>query len=448
MKSFNEKVFYHIYPLGFCGAPERNDFSSAPVDRLDRVAEWIAHMKELGVNALYLGPLFESVEHGYDTVNYYTVDRRLGTNDSLKNLVRALHENGIDVVLDGVFNHVGRDFFAFKDLTYSGRDSRFAGWFDGVDFSRRSPYNDQFDYNTWAGHYNLVKLNLKNREIAGHLIGAARYWIEEFDIDGIRLDAADSLDFDFMKKLSEEVKSVKPDFWIMGEVIHGNYGRWVAEAKIDSTTNYECYKGLYSSHNDRNYFEIAYSLRRQFSSHGIYKGLSLYNFADNHDVERVASTIKKREHLYPLYTLLFMMPGIPSIYYGSEWELEGRKTNGSDKNLRPAIDIREMKSTKPDNLVRHISKLSKIRNESNAIRYGTYAELFVKSEQFGFLREHEGESVAVMINSSDREVTLEDTKLPAGKYIDILNGDAEIDAYSDRSVNIYPSWGRILRKVG
>lgn len=448
MESFNEKVFYHIYPLGFCGAPEKNDFHFAPVERLNKITEWIGHMKRLGVNALYLGPVFESAGHGYDTANYYQVDRRLGTNATLKNLVGTLHENGIAVVLDGVFNHVGREFFAFKDIINSGQGSRFKHWFDGVDFGRRSPCGDRFTYNTWAGHYDLVKLNPKSDEVVGHLIGAARYWIDEFGIDGIRLDAADCLDFDFMRKLSDAVKGVRPDFWIMGEVIHGDYGNWVRDAHIDSTTNYECYKGLYSSHNDRNYFEIAHSLRRQFAVGGIYRGLSLYNFADNHDVERVASSLKNRSHLYPLYTLLFTMPGIPSIYYGSEWGLEGRKANGSDKSLRPALEIGEMKNSRPDDLVRHISKLSEIRKGSRALKYGSYGELFVKSEQFGFVREHEGETVAAVFNSSGREAALEDAKIPPGKYIDVLNEGAEIDLRESRAVDIFPNWSRILVKAG
>jgi len=447
MRSINEKVFYHIYPLGFCGAPEKNDQGSEPVERLNKITGWIAHMKTLGINSLYLGPVFESVKHGYDTLNYYEVDRRLGKNETLKSLVKELHNNGIDVVVDGVFNHVGRDFFAFRDLMYFGHDSRYIDWFDGVDFSRRSPYNDQFTYNTWAGHYELVKLNLKNNEVREHLLNAAKYWIEEFDIDGIRLDAADSLDFDFMRALAGVTKSIKADFWLMGEVVHGNYGRWINEGKIDSTTNYECYKGLYSSHNDKNYFEIAHSLKRQFSKDGIYKNMTLYNFADNHDVERVASTIKNKKHLYPLYTLLFTMPGVPSVYYGSEWEIEGRKVNGCDKALRPELDVDEMNKKMPDDLIRHISILSHLRRTSGAIRSGGYEELFVRSEQFGFMREHDGEKVAVILNSSCEEVILNNLNIPEGKYADLLDNGREFELRGKDPINIGPGLARILRKT-
>ncbi len=443
MEKYSDKIFYHIYPLGLCGAPENNDLNSSPVERLNMIYEWIEHIKNIGVNAVYSGPLFESSCHGYDTINYYSVDRRLGTNETLKKLIKCLHENGIKFIVDGVFNHVGRDFFAFKDLKYYKRNSRYAGWFDGVDFNKKSPYGDDFTYNTWAGHYNLVKLNHNNFEVVNHLIEAAQYWIDEFGIDGIRLDAADSLDFNFMKKLSRALKTKKNDFWLMGEVVHGDYARWVYEAGLDSVTNYECYKGLYSSHNDNNYFEIAYSLKRQFSASGIYKNIALYNFADNHDVERVASSIKNKRHLYPLYIILFTMPGIPSIYYGSEWEFEGRKFNGSDRQLRPAININEIEKSFKKDMLRHISNLSNIRSRNEILKYGTYDELFVESEQFGFIREFNGEKIIVLINSSLNEKLIK-LNIMEGRYFDILN-DSEINVFKNEPVNIYPCWARILK---
>lgn len=447
MYKANEKIFYQIYPLGFCGAPQKNDMNSVPCERLNKINNWIGHMKNLGINALYLGPLFESCTHGYDTINYYEVDRRLGHNETLKHLIKNLHGAGIEVILDGVFNHVGREFFAFKDLMYFNRDSRYKDWFDGVDFSRRSPYNDEFTYNTWAGHYSLVKLNHKNEEVSDHILNAVKFWISEFDIDGIRLDAADSLDFNFMNRLSSLTRNMKPDFWLMGEVVHGNYARWVNEAGIDSTTNYECYKGLYSSHNDKNYFEIAYSLKRQFSGAGIYKNIPLYNFADNHDVERVASVIKNKCHLYPLYILLFMMPGIPSVYYGSEWEIQGKKNSGSDNSLRPELDINKMNNTMSSALLKHISNLAHIRKELNAVKYGSYEELFVGAQKFGFLREFKNEKVAVIVNSSEDTIYLDKLNMQYGRYIDFLNKNEIIDYNNSVPVKVYSNWGCILKFI-
>jgi glycosidase len=150
-----EAVFYHIYPLGLCGAPVRNDFSAPPVPRLEMLYGWLDHISGMGFNALYLGPLFESSSHGYDTADYFHVDRRLGTNSTLAGLVSEMHRRGIRVILDGVFNHVGRDFWAFRDVRANGPASRFAGWFAGLRFEGRNRHGDPFTYETWNGHESL-----------------------------------------------------------------------------------------------------------------------------------------------------------------------------------------------------------------------------------------------------------------------------------------------------
>ena len=292
-------VFYHIYPLGFCGAPRRNDFWSAAVPRLAQVASWAGHMRDLGVNALYLGPLFESTGHGYDTADYYHVDRRLGDRALLAEVVSHLHSNGIRVVLDGVFHHVGRDFWAFRDLLERREGSPYRDWFHGLSVDRCSPLGDPFVYDTWEGHHDLVKLNLHNPAVKEHLLQAVEMWIHEFDIDGLRLDVAHCLDLRFLRELAASCRRLREDFWLLGEVIRGDYRNWVNPETLDSATNYECYKGLYSSLLDHNYFEIAFALNRQFADCGLYRHLPLYNFADNHDVDRIASTLRDHADLYP-----------------------------------------------------------------------------------------------------------------------------------------------------
>ena len=296
-----DSVFYQIYPLGFCGAPQQNDFVSAPVSRLDSIYPWIDHMKRLGVTAMYLGPVFESGTHGYDTVDYFHVDRRLGTDETLTSLISELHKQGIRVVLDAVFNHVGRSFWAFRDLQANREQSRYRNWFQGLRFGVSNSFGDPFAYEGWFGHLDLVKLNLREPEAKNHLLQAAKTWIQQFDIDGLRMDAAESMDLNFLRELSEGCHLQKPDFWMMGEVVAGDYQKWLQQGGLDSVTNYEAYKGLYSSHVDKNYFEIAYSLNRQFGKDGLYRQIPLYNFADNHDVDRVASVLRNPDHLYPLY---------------------------------------------------------------------------------------------------------------------------------------------------
>ncbi|MEK6481365.1 alpha-amylase family glycosyl hydrolase [Catalinimonas sp. 4WD22] len=445
----HEAVFYHIYPLGFCGAPEKNDFTSLAVNRLDKIYDWISHLKNLGINALYLGPLFESGEHGYDTADYYKVDRRLGTNESLAQIVKALHENGIRVILDGVFHHVGRDFWAFRDVLEHGENSRYRDWFTGLSFEGESPYGDPFQYEAWNGHYSLVKLNLHHSEVRDHIFHAIKFWVEQYDIDGLRLDVAEDIDIDFLKALSSFRDQMNPDFWLMGEVIHGDYNQWANVKTLDATTNYEVYKGLYSSHVDANYFEIAHSLKRQFDDPGMYKGLPLYNFADNHDVDRIASTLTNQQHLYPLYTLLFSIPGVPSIYYGSEWGWEGKKVNGNDAPLRPDIELTMVKQESPHpDLAQTISELAHIRKTSSALKYGNYKQIHVDHEQLAFVRKSDDETILVMVNAADEKVSV-DLKLPELKgrtLVDLLNPEEKFTVQpKTTSLPIYPHWGRIMK---
>ncbi len=445
----NDAIFYHIYPLGLCGAPAQNDFSSAPQARLEKIEGWLDHIQGLGANSLYLGPLFESSAHGYDTADYYWVDRRLGSNETLAHLSQAIHQRGMRLILDGVFNHVGRHFWAFRDVQSNLEASPYRDWFHGLRFDSASPYGDPFTYEGWNGNYDLVKLNLNNVHVREHLFGAIETWVREFDIDGLRLDAADCLDLDFLRALSGFCRGLRPEFWLMGEIIHGDYRRWANPDMLDAVTNYECYKGLYSSHADKNYFEIAYALKRQFGAGGLYQGMSLYNFCDNHDVNRVASNLLQQEHLYPLHILLFGMPGVPSIYYGSEWGIQGKRTNGSDAALRPYLDLAEMRRAglQPD-LPQAIARLADLRRNSPALRYGNYTQILVAHQQMAFMRAADGEQIVVAVNGESKAAPLQ-LRLPAGNaqtMLDLLNGNEPFTSQGEIfTIPIPAYWGRVLR---
>lgn len=445
----NDAVFYHIYPLGFCGAPARNDFSKSPVKRLEKISQWLPHIQSLGVNALYLGPLFESSVHGYDTADYFKVDRRLGTNQDLKHLSNEMHEKGMRLILDGVFNHVGRDFWAFRDLQQKGEASFYRDWFDGLRFGDTSPYGDAFNYQPWEGHYDLVRLNLHNADVRAHIFEAVRMWIEEFNIDGLRLDVAYLLDEDFLRELSTFCRSLRSDFWLLGEVVHGDYRRWANNEMLDSVTNYEAHKGLYSSLVDKNCFEIAYALKRQSAAGGLYAHLVLYNFADNHDVNRVASNLSNPDYLNPLYLLLFSMPGVPSIYYGSEWGIPGRRTSEDDSELRPCLELEEIQQSAPQSdLPQLIARLSALRANHPALRYGSYEQLHVANEQLAFLRRCDDEILVILLNASDTPAAFE-FHLPfnAASAVDLLNNDQHLEIKGNQLTieHVQPRWGRILK---
>lgn len=411
---------YHLYPLGFCGC-ERFHSEAKDLDkgRILKVIEWIPHLKSLNMNAIYFGPVFESFEHGYDTTDYYTIDKRLGTNEEFGKVCEELHKNGIRVILDGVFNHVGRDHFAFKDLQQNGQNSRYKDWFAGVNFGGRSPYGDNFSYDGWNGCYNLVKLNLYNNEVVEHLFGAVKMWIEKWGIDGIRFDAADCLTDDFIRRIHTLTRGMRPDFWLMGEIIHGQYNHWANPEMFDCVTNYQCYKGIYSSHNDRNYFEIAHSIDYQ---NGQYGNLYMYNFLDNHDVSRLMSVLKDPARVECCYTMMYGMYGVPSIYYGSEFGIYGAKGQGAEADLpvRPCLDLNNIPD-RNDELLKHISALGAIRLSTPAIQTGSYSKMELRNQTFSFKREKDGEEVYILLNVSDGDYTFRfNTKY--GKLVDLLTG--------------------------
>ena len=446
---FNNSLFYHIYPLGFCGAPQTNDGYSQPVNRLSDIHGWLDHIQSLGVNALYLGPVFESTTHGYDTANYYEIDRRLGTKQDLRRLSDELHNRGMHLVLDGVFNHVGRDFWAFKDLLTNKEASSYKGWFQNLRFGESSPFGDPFSYEGWNGHYGLVKLDLENPQVREHLFGAIEMWTRELSIDGIRLDAADCLSFTFLESLSAFCHNLREDFWLMGEVIHGDYRQWANPKTLDSVTNYELYKGLYSSHNDKNYFELAFTLNRQFGPSGLYRENRLYSFVDNHDVNRIASQLTTPTHLYPLHLLLYTVPGIPSIFYGSEFGIEGKKINGNDAPLRPQLNLPDLLTTSPQPALRgFLSNLASLRQSSPALLNGDYSEIYVSAQQFAFSRKAQDEEMIVAVNASPDQIgiSLELPDVGHAKLTDLLNqGDEFPVKMGEVDFNLDANWGRILK---
>lgn len=419
MPWYDEAVFYHIYPLGLLGAPKQNDYGE-PQHRLVRLVPWLDHLQRLGVTALYIGPLFQSVGHGYETCDYRQVDSRLGTNDDLRDLVAAAHERGIRVVFDGVFNHVGRDFFAYRDLVSRREESPYRDWFVNVDFGGNNSFDDGLSYETWGGYDLLVKLNQRNPAVRDYLLDTVRFWVSEFDVDGIRLDAADVLDFDFMHALRALTNQIKPDFWLMGEVIHGEYSRWVNGDTLHAVTNYSLHKALYSGHNDHNYFEIAHTVKRNYDMGGDrVDGLRLYNFVDNHDVNRIWTKLADKRHFYPVHVLEYTLPGTPSIYYGSEFAIEGERTNYADDMLRPALTLSDFDASP---WPAFFARLGQVRHETPALSYGEYRELALTNRQYAFARLLPGGSVIVTVNNDDNPATLQVDALGAQAYEGALTG--------------------------
>ena len=410
-----ESVFYQIYPLGFCGAPFENDGVLTP--RIRKVIDWIPHIKNLGANAIYFSPVFESDTHGYNTRDFRKIDVRLGTNEDFADVCQALHKEGIKVVLDGVFNHVGRGFWAFQDVLEKRWDSPYKDWFH-ISFDGNSNYNDGLWYEGWEGNYDLVKLNLCHPDVKQHIFDSIRSWVEEFDIDGLRLDVAYCLDENFVRELRAFCDSLKPDFFLVGEMLHGDYNRLMNDSMLHSATNYECYKGLFSSFNSMNMFEIIHSLLRQFGPENwtLYRGKHLLCFVDNHDVSRIASNLTNEQHLPLIYALCFGMPGIPCVYYGSEW---GAKANKSevDPALRACFD-----APVENDLTAWISKLAAAKKASNALNYGDFRSVVLTNRQCIFERKTDSERVLVAINADNVPYTAH-FDAGCGTAVDLITGN-------------------------
>lgn len=450
-----ETTFYQIYPLGFCGAPRVND-APAPAEPsvltaaaaasdtdaastlnatpnpeapIMRIARWSDYLQELGVGAVLINPPFESDSHGYDTRDLTRIDHRLGANADFKAVCDELHARGIRIVLDAVFNHVGRGFWAFRDVQERRWDSPYKDWFN-ISFDGDSCCGDGFWYEGWEGHFELVKLNLRNPAVVDYLLSAVRGWVDMFGIDGLRLDVAYMLDRDFMCCLHDFTRTLKPDFILIGETLHGDYNQIVNDQMLNSCTNYECYKGLYSSFNSQNMFEIAHSLHRQFGGDPwcIYRGKHLLSFADNHDVPRLASILTDKSCLRPAYGVLFGMPGIPCLYYGSEWGIEGEK-DGTDGDwaLRPALE-----EPAPNALTAYIARLAHLRSgtvdgmdegaarrAACALGGGAYRNVSIQNKQLLFERAVDDACIYVAVNAVGERFTFNAGELN-GSFVDLL----------------------------
>ncbi|MBB4740723.1 glycosidase [Actinoplanes octamycinicus] len=320
-------IWWHAHPLTFTGA-ERTALppGAAPVPRLRRFEPWLDYLVELGCNGLALGPVFASASHGYDTVDHYRVDPRLGTEDDLRRLLDECHRRGVRVLFDGVFNHVGRDFAAFRDVLAHGRDSAYASWF-------RLSFRDDgsFDYADFEGHRHLVALNHDEPAVADYVAGVMRHWLD-FGADGWRLDAAYAVPPPFWRDTVTRARAAHPGAWFAGEVIHGDYESWLHDGALDAVTQYELWKAIWSSLNDRNFYELAWALDRHTKL-----SKPPLTFVGNHDVTRLASVLTDPRHLPLALVVLFTVGGVPSVYAGDEQAFTGVKRDREfgDDEVRP-----------------------------------------------------------------------------------------------------------------
>ena len=319
-------VFWHLYPLGFTGAPIRPDADMPLEHRLDHLLEWLDYAVELGASVLLLGPIFASATHGYDTTDHFRIDPRLGDENDFDRLIVEARARGLRVVLDGVFNHVGRSHPFVRDVLERGASSPKASWF------RSTP---EGELATFEGHHGLVALNGVNPAVEDYVRTVMLRWLDR-GASGWRLDAAYAMAPEFWARVLPGVRERHPDAFIFAEMIHGDYAGFVQTSGVDSMTQYELWKAIWSALNDHNFFELSWALDRH---NGFLDHFIPQTFVGNHDVTRLASCLEDAGALEQALAVLFTVGGIPSVYAGDEQAFHGVKTEGEggDDAVRPAF---------------------------------------------------------------------------------------------------------------
>ena len=448
-------IFYHIYPLGFFGAPKYGQDEKDTSNRLANIRNYYDHFKALGITVIQFGPVFESVSHGYDTIDYMKIDHRLGTNELFKEIVSELHEMGIKVILDGVFNHVSREFDSFKDVQQYRENSWRKHW-HYIDFSKNSPYNDGFDYQNWEGHYKLVKLNLHERDVREYIFSVARYWLKDINIDGWRLDVAYQIGSDFWREFRQVCKTAKPDCFLVGEMIHGPYTKWVGQELLDAGTGYQIYKSTWSAFNSNNMYELKAVLERSFHPEwGLNKDIALLNFLGNHDTTRIRSILSDEHFLYPAFIFLFTTNGIPKIYYGDEIGTYGVKIEHSDDDVRrPMPKLSDPWPQYGKDIFNHVQKMIQIKKNNHALIYGNLTPVYADNNVLAFIRKSSVQTILVIINSqleqSFKKIPLWNQNLNGAKFVELLDQGGHKECFvqnNQLSLELFPCWGRILLKI-
>ncbi|RJL22830.1 alpha-amylase family glycosyl hydrolase [Bailinhaonella thermotolerans] len=383
-------VWWQVYPLGFTGAPASASPGEPVAHRLRGLEPWLDYLAGLGCTGLALGPVFASETHGYDTVDHFRIDPRLGDEGDFDRLVAALRERGLRLLLDGVFNHVGRGFPVFRRALEG--DPEAARWF------RRTGDDPAGGYATFEGHHALVALNHAEPAVAAHVEAVLSHWLDR-GADGWRLDAAYAVPPGFWRRVLPPVRARHPGAWFAGEMIHGDYASYVAESGLDSVTQYELWKAIWSSLNDRNLFELAWALDRHDAFAEKFLPLT---FVGNHDVTRIATRLDDPRHLGHALAILFTVAGTPAVYYGDERAMEGVKEDrpGGDDAIRPPFPAVPFAGSPPEAHTLH-RELIALRRANPWLARARTEVLHLTNEAMAYASAAGDRRLTVLLNTAD-----------------------------------------------
>ena len=426
-------IWWHVYPLGFTGA-EREAVPAVPGaqdqgavrHRLPHLAGWLDYVVEMGASGLALGPVFASETHGYDTTDYYRIDPRLGDDADFDELVRQAHARGIRVLLDGVFNHTARSFTPFRRVLEQGPEAPEAGWFQ-LTWPEGAAPGTEPEYRDFEGHRHLVALNHEEPEVAAFVAGVMKHWLRR-GADGWRLDAAYAVPSSFWAGVLADVRSEFPDAYFVGEYIHGDYPAEVRNGTLDSVTQYELWKAVWSSLSEGNFYELSWTLER----HNEFLDTFVpFTFVGNHDVTRIASRLAPSGRLPHAVVLLLTLPGTPAIYYGDEQGYRGIKEDraGGDDDIRPLFpETPGRLSAAGEPLYLLHRELIGLRRRNAWVHSARTRVHVLTNEQLVYEVHKDDRSLVVALNLADTAATVE---VPSG-IRDVLAGAAGLDLPGQR----------------
>jgi cyclomaltodextrinase len=418
-------IWWQVYPLGFTGAwPARDD--GAEPHRLRRLEAWLDYAVELGASGLALGPVFTSETHGYDTLDHFRIDPRLGDEADFDALVSAAHDRGLRVLLDGVFNHVGRGHPAFQAVLANGPEAPTASW-----FRLRWP-GPQYDL--FEGHDSLVALNHDEPAVADMAVEVMNHWLGR-GADGWRLDAAYAVPNAFWAGVLARVRRVHPEAYFVGEVIHGDYAEFTASSTVDSVTQYELWKAIWSSLNEGNFYELDHALGRHNDFLDTFVPLT---FLGNHDVTRLASKLDDQRHVGLALAVLMTVGGTPTVYEGDEQGFTGVKEDreSGDDAVRPPFP------DKPGDLAPygwptyHLhQELIGLRRRHDWLHVARTRPVHLSNEAYVYETTDGTYRLLVCLNVGDASVT---APIPYGKTL--LQGKAELTGIggADATIRLDP----------
>lgn len=403
-------IWWHIYPLGFVGAFPTQDPPGPRERRLGRIVDWLDHAVELGTSGIALGPIFASRTHGYDTTDHYRIDPRLGEDTDFDRLVEEVHKRELRVLLDGVFNHVGTDFERYRQAVDG--DAGAAAWFRG------RPGR----FHTFEGHRELITLNHASPVVADYVVDVMRHWLDR-GADGWRLDAAYAVPEAFWAQVLPRVRQDHPEAWFVAEVIHGDYVGFVEGSGVDSVTQYELWKAVWSSLNDGNFHELDWALQRH---NGFLSRFAPQTFVGNHDVTRIASRLDRSEHLAHALVLLFTTGGVPTVYAGDELGYRGVKEErvGGDDAVRPEFGSppASLDDTGREVLTLH-QYLIGLRRRNPWLHEATTTALHLQNKGYAYRTAHGDDALIVALNIDEEPMPLPIAEL-TGSRARLIGGTA------------------------